>query len=920
MKNLKKVLALVLAFACAFTMFAGAAFTDSADVSQTEAVDMLTALGIIDGYEDGSFRPDETVTRAEMAKMIYVIRNGGSDVVSQYEGYKTPFTDVENVNHWAKGYIAYCYANGIIDGKSATKFDPDATVTGTEAAKMALVLIGYDADKAGLEGSAWSTNTINLATQKDLFSNYTISITGGCDRQFAAQLLYNTLWAGTVRWSGDAEGYEDVTSTKYDDNNVAVGLTYVTVAKKYMGLEEVTATFEGDSNVNTGLTAGQSMVGNKIITFVPENGNDWIGESVKVLYKDSKDGKAGLDKYDTIYGITLSGETSTVEAVLGDIGDDDSTSGNNKIKVDDTKYDVYSNGMDVYTNLVAAPTYTGLNAADFTDARGYKTNSADAVKFVLNEEGKVISAYVNHVNFYQVTGLTSSKISLAGLGTIDIDDKLSLDSNVAVGDAVAMTTLYATAYNSDDAYNVIEKAEIASGVKVENRKTGTEVMIDGAYAKYASINDKLSASDNNYKTTADLDATYDFVMYNGYWVAAKKVSASSKDIALVTKTDSGISEQVKVLKGDGTETVYVYDDDDNKGADFTYLKDQAGDVTTEADRLYSFSLISDNKIQLKNGTMTYNTPGDPTSGMDDQNGGEEVTGLTFDVATSIGDSSSPKKLYNEDNKTVYVNGSSYVADEDAVVFVYTDGKNYVYNINDLKTIYAQSTTNGAYATSTDVEYVYNDDKEIVAMYVETDKKPGATASNTQYGYVVDDVKESTVNGTEYREVSIWNGTETVTVKVETSSALAVVKGSFVKFTVGANGLTDTSDLVMLSAGNIGGVSSYDANRKLLTVYNDTTGPVYNTNGGTSTYKVADDVVIIGVNTKDKALVEGLNSVTKAFVDTQSTASTADDTFKNNIIYVLNSDKEVVAIFVDTNNEVTRNASDLTASSTPVQAD
>ena len=144
-------------------MFAGAAFTDSADITQTEAVDMLAALNVIDGYEDGSYRPDDVVTRAEMAKMIYVIRNGGSDVVTQYEGYKTPFADVENVGHWAKGYIAYCYANGIIDGKSATSFDPDAPVTGQEAAKMALVLIGYDAERAGLEGTAWATNTVNLA-------------------------------------------------------------------------------------------------------------------------------------------------------------------------------------------------------------------------------------------------------------------------------------------------------------------------------------------------------------------------------------------------------------------------------------------------------------------------------------------------------------------------------------------------------------------------------------------------------------------------------------------------------------------------------------------------------------------------------------------------------------------------------------
>ena len=70
--HLKKV-ALVLAFACAFTMFAGAAFTDQSDIAvDSDVVDTMTALGVIEGYLDGSFRPDDTVTRGEMAKMIYV--------------------------------------------------------------------------------------------------------------------------------------------------------------------------------------------------------------------------------------------------------------------------------------------------------------------------------------------------------------------------------------------------------------------------------------------------------------------------------------------------------------------------------------------------------------------------------------------------------------------------------------------------------------------------------------------------------------------------------------------------------------------------------------------------------------------------------------------------------------------------------
>ena len=109
MKNLKKVLALVLAFACAFTMFAGAAFTDSADIKvDAEVVDTLVALGVVNGYDDGSFKPNGTVTRAEMAKMIYVLRTGKSDA-SAYNNDKTSFTDVNG--HWAAGFIKYCQSS-----------------------------------------------------------------------------------------------------------------------------------------------------------------------------------------------------------------------------------------------------------------------------------------------------------------------------------------------------------------------------------------------------------------------------------------------------------------------------------------------------------------------------------------------------------------------------------------------------------------------------------------------------------------------------------------------------------------------------------------------------------------------------------------------------------------------------------------
>ena len=63
MCHLKKVLALVLAFACAFTMFAGATLTDQADIKvDSDVVDTLVSLGIVEGFEDGSFQPNASTS------------------------------------------------------------------------------------------------------------------------------------------------------------------------------------------------------------------------------------------------------------------------------------------------------------------------------------------------------------------------------------------------------------------------------------------------------------------------------------------------------------------------------------------------------------------------------------------------------------------------------------------------------------------------------------------------------------------------------------------------------------------------------------------------------------------------------------------------------------------------------------------
>ena len=238
---MKKVLSWVLVLALvlsSFTMaFAGdtansSDMKDAAAIKNVEAVDVMVATGIIGGYPDGYYYPEKAVTRAEMAKMISVAVNGGEDVGAYYANSCT-FAD--SVNHWAAGYIAYCANEGIIDGRDANTFDPDANVTGVEAAKMMLVALGYDSKIEKLTGDQWAANVLKLAKANELFD--------GCDdfnagaalnRDNAAQIIFNGLKAEMVEYLFDAE--------------ISTGDTTVTVNTKVNPIGELLyeVAFDGD--------------------------------------------------------------------------------------------------------------------------------------------------------------------------------------------------------------------------------------------------------------------------------------------------------------------------------------------------------------------------------------------------------------------------------------------------------------------------------------------------------------------------------------------------------------------------------------------------------------------------------------------------------------------------------------------------
>ena len=215
---MKKLLALVLALVMSMSLVTisnAADFKDVDKIDNLEAVKVMKAVGVLDGYVDGSFGPTDTLTRAQACKIIAYLDLGG-DAADALMGTGKVFTDVA-ANNWAAGFIEYCAQAGYVSGIGDGKFDPNAKVTGLQFAKMLLAVLGYDAEIEGLVGSAWEINTAKLAAGSKLFKNIDTKSTLPMTRQEAAQAAFNALNAVMYEYENmDREGYFGKATKKVD--------------------------------------------------------------------------------------------------------------------------------------------------------------------------------------------------------------------------------------------------------------------------------------------------------------------------------------------------------------------------------------------------------------------------------------------------------------------------------------------------------------------------------------------------------------------------------------------------------------------------------------------------------------------------------------------------------------------------------
>ena len=880
MRNLKRTLSLALASVMLVGMMSVGAsavnasdFTDADEIVNKDAVSTMTALGIINGKEDGSyFDPTGTVTRAEMAKMLCVAINGGVDPVLGVKDTPT-FTDIKG--HWAESYIEYCAANGIIAGRGNNKFDPTGTVSATEAAKMLLGVLGYNAEKSGLVGNDWAINTNVLANQNGLYKNLSnLNANTLLTRDNAAQMIYNALDANMVELNAAGNyttsqysytgtesvvtGTERVWVLTIKENNctdsgikAAVdalsGSVYnsrsdadetvkevagAELSKVKYALEQKTQNVYGENTVTkyADETMGHKYLslitdGDAVLTDVEKdskgtytlymNGITTKGQYTKVEgdYSNLIGQKVEVLYKDSenVYGVYASTDSSLiVESTAGKVG----TLSNNEVKIDGTTYKVDSN-----------VTTTALYTGKLIDGLNVGGNKAAAVKAYDNDDNGKIDTVV-YVPF------TAAKVTYVGEKSFNTD----VNTNVKFEDVNAYDDMAKNDYViKSDAANTVDDtdtyvlAETVEG-KIEATRSDS-VRIDGTWYNYVT-------------TTPDkdlaLDSTVKAAVLNGYIVKSEVVTSSHElqDYAVVVKTDTDINgPQAKLLFADGTTKV----------------------VTT--DKKYTDTM----------GLVTYEV----------KKGEYVLTEAVTDSADKAGFDKIVTGKYVNDSGKGKINGER-IAD-DAVIFVKDSaGKFSTMAGSDFAKYSTASVVNKditAYANK-DNSTGYN---SIVLAYVELNAKVNSITSN--YGYVTSAVSTTkNKDGETVSSFTFWDGA-TEHKDIMTDEKVSLSKGDIFTYEENKDGsytVTEVDNLL----------------RTAIIAYNEKNGDIRFTDaslsdkGSNVNAEITKDTVIIGINSDDKAGVEGV-------VPTIAIETDKSGVYQANAYYVMGAGDEVKLLVVDT---------------------
>ena len=588
MRNLKRALSLALAAIMLIGMMVVSAsaasyndLTDKDQIVNKDAVSMLVSLGIIEGKPDGSYAPTENVDRAQMAKMLSVIMNKGVDNSALYQSVNSGLTDI--TSNWAKGHINYCYTTGIIAGRGNGTFDPSATVTALEAAKMLLVAVGYDPKIEGFEGADWAINVSVRADEQGIFEGFTKDLSAPLNRDDAALLIYNALDVEMIQ-SYTTNNYPIVYSdhrTILSDKYGVIKVEGVVTANEWAILDDDTDTAlqEGKTRIynpdgilsTTGNTAvaQDSSANVKTQVFNVSTPVDMLGKAVTMYVK-----KTTILADSTVYGAPVVSDVNTVietgeKVTGGDSKDDDSLAALLKGTglATDKATEYYHNYEEVAIDSADVDDIMNVRGAALTvidnDNDGY-------VNYVISVEKSL-----THVSGVSSKNETTTLYGLPGDDVIDNEDIVTTATDLTKGDVVLVVQYGGRTYVEEpktvtgemELFNAKNKDDNKNYIKVggeEYKQDGLEVLSN--INKDNPVKFLISECDDK-ANGVQFDAQYDFFLDDfGNIVAFREVEGAPTQYALALDSAYSINGltttgQIKLLLADGTSKVYDVDMD-----------------------------------------------------------------------------------------------------------------------------------------------------------------------------------------------------------------------------------------------------------------------------------------------------------------------------------------------------------------------
>ena len=697
-KNLKKVISSV----AALTMVASsvAAFAvDFPDVESTasyaQAVQELSALDVISGYDDGTFGPDKLVTRAEITKMIVDALAERSSAEASTES--TKFADV-SADHWAKGYINQGVADGFIAGMSDTEFDPDANVTYVQAQKMLVSAIGYETFAQGQGG--WPTGYKTYAASLDITKGISgIKDSTELTRAQVAQMIDNAMdaplcviagwkpeWNGTqtpnleVRDGKEGRAYETLFTEKHDAYKV---YGRVTETSKTGSVDNDKVTFQvekadnfddeevkADSPVSEDMYIGDSKADNYLRTY-----------SQALIQKNDDDeftilsiAAAAANKSVTVASEDFDENKSTDEALY--FFPAGTTKGSTKYQLDTTNgVTIYINGVESSKSIAELRDYLDKNeTASVTLQKETETGSTStSAKYNTIMVSSYVTAIVDEV--IDKTNETSVNFDTYSSGiqakmTVNKDDdnytySFKLDGkeieakDLQQNDVLNISYDTTGSFRESSFYDVIVTRNVVDGVKCTS--------INDSKGEYTIGGTKYKAAEG---MDIDVETSTEYSLYLDHFgrIAKADENSVSKNYGVLKNIykKAGGDYMAQIITKKGTEEEYKVDSDNVKAYKSYLVKSDADgavyDSTNKKTDAYPKQVVeysvssSSNKITIKNGGVIAPT----TADAEYKESGNKIGSVKMADSTVILD------LSEVDTKDSY-----------SVVSSLNDGSNYV---------------------------------------------------------------------------------------------------------------------------------------------------------------------------------------------------------------------------------------------------